>query len=417
MTNPPQTLFHKYHAGLESQRSTLIAAVIHDLRDQIESYRRLPVERVTEIVESALRSIMKSLLDHSPQPMEHWAQRNLVAGIDLGIHLQEALRFLAIFRHQIIHLSLDTLIVQTPGAAEAVLFLTKAFDRITETVGSFYQSLLEESAKELDRFRLVAENSIDGVIISNLRGKVYYVNSSIVDMYRVDDAGALIGQPSTVFFAPEEFEFYNGTVKPHLIQHGKWQGKVWGARFDGSRFLVHVSSFLLRDQRSRPIGLAALLRDVTAEHQAAEERMRLQDEIIRMQAATLAELSTPLIPISDQVVVMPLIGSVDAARAQQVLETLLHGISLTRAQCAILDITGVAVVDTQVANALLGAAQAARLVGAEVIITGIRPEVAQTLVGLGVNLEMLITRGTLQSGIAYALERRKGRSGNGARWG
>src|SRR6185295_2919913 len=104
------------------------------------------------------------------------------------------------------------------------------------------------------------------------------------------------------------------------------------------------------------------------------------------QAAALDELSTPLIPISDDTVIMPLIGNIDSRRAQQVIEALLEGVAETRTQVAILDITGVPVVDTQVANALIGAAQAVKLLGAQVVITGIRPEVAQTLVGLGVDL-------------------------------
>jgi anti-anti-sigma regulatory factor len=124
------------------------------------------------------------------------------------------------------------------------------------------------------------------------------------------------------------------------------------------------------------------------------------------QAAALAELSTPLIPISDTVVVMPLIGAVDARRAQQVLEALLEGIGSSGADVAILDITGVPVVDTMVANGLIQAAQAARLLGATVMLTGIRPEVAQTLVGLGVDLRGIVTHSTLQSGIAAVLRTR-----------
>ncbi len=120
-------------------------------------------------------------------------------------------------------------------------------------------------------------------------------------------------------------------------------------------------------------------------------RASLQEEIIRTQKVMLEELSTPLIPISEKIMVMPLIGSVDSRRAQQVIETLLHGISTSKAQIAILDITGVSVVDTQVANAFISAAQAVRLLGAQVLLTGIRPEVAQTLIGLGVDLSGIIT--------------------------
>ncbi len=127
--------------------------------------------------------------------------------------------------------------------------------------------------------------------------------------------------------------------------------------------------------------------------------------MIAAQQAALRELSTPLIPITEGVVAMPLIGSIDSGRAQLVIETLLSGVASLRAETTILDITGVPVVDTQVANALLRAAQAVKLLGARVILTGIRPEVAQTLVGLGVDLSGIITRGTLQDGIAEALGR------------
>jgi rsbT co-antagonist protein RsbR len=141
----------------------------------------------------------------------------------------------------------------------------------------------------------------------------------------------------------------------------------------------------------------------------AEDALRqslAQAEVIRAQAAALAELSTPLIPVSDDVVVMPLIGAVDSARAEQVLDTLLSGVTNRRAQVAIVDITGVAVVDTQVANTILHAAKAVRLLGAQVMLTGIRPEVARTLIGLDVDLGGIETHGSLQAGIAAAFRRR-----------
>jgi rsbT co-antagonist protein RsbR len=144
-------------------------------------------------------------------------------------------------------------------------------------------------------------------------------------------------------------------------------------------------------------------RDVTAEQRAQAELAELQEQIITAQQAALRELSTPIIPLSKGVIAMPLIGAIDSARAQQVLESLLTGVADHGARAAILDITGVQVVDTQVANVLLRAAQAVKLLGARVIITGIRPEVAQTLVGLGLDLGDITTLATLQSGIAHAL--------------
>jgi anti-anti-sigma factor len=136
---------------------------------------------------------------------------------------------------------------------------------------------------------------------------------------------------------------------------------------------------------------------------AQEERERLQEEIIQTQAAVIQELSTPLIPINGDILVMPLIGNVDSARAKHVLERLLEGVATNHTQTVILDITGVTLVDAHVANTLVRAAQAVQLLGTQMILTGIRPEVAQTLVNLGIELRGLMTWSTLQMGITYAM--------------
>jgi rsbT co-antagonist protein RsbR len=174
----------------------------------------------------------------------------------------------------------------------------------------------------------------------------------------------------------------------------------------GGEGWLRTSKIPLHDGDGDVVAVLGMYEDITAQKQAEAERDRWQEEIIRTQAAALAELSTPLIPITDNVMVMPLIGSVDSRRAQQVIDSLLEGVAASRAQTAILDITGVPVVDTQVANALVRAAQSVKLLGAQVVLSGIRPEVAQTLVGLGVDLSGIVTSSTLQSGIAHAIAKR-----------
>jgi rsbT co-antagonist protein RsbR len=146
-----------------------------------------------------------------------------------------------------------------------------------------------------------------------------------------------------------------------------------------------------------------LARDVTAHRRAERERVAMQEQIIQAQQATLRELSTPLMPIADGVVVMPLIGVIDSARAQQIMESLLHGVSEYKARVALIDITGVKVVDTQVAGVLLRAAQAVRLLGAQVVLTGISPEIAQTLVHIGAEIRDVKTKATLQEGMRYVM--------------
>jgi PAS domain S-box-containing protein len=174
----------------------------------------------------------------------------------------------------------------------------------------------------------------------------------------------------------------------------------------GGEGWLRTSKIPLHDSAGEVVAVLGMYEDITAQKQAEAERVRWQEEIIRTQAAALAELSTPLIPITDTVMVMPLIGTVDSRRAQQVIDSRLEGVASSRAQTAILDITGVPVVDTQVANALVRAAQSVKLLGAQVVLSGIRPEVAQTLVGLGVDLSGIVTSSTLQSGIAHAITKR-----------
>lgn len=135
------------------------------------------------------------------------------------------------------------------------------------------------------------------------------------------------------------------------------------------------------------------------------DRANLQEEVIRIQSARLAEIAAPLIPITDEIMVLPLIGTMDTARAQQVIETVLDGAQHHRARVVILDITGMKHVDTNVASMLIRAAAALRLLGTQAVLTGIRAEIAQTLISLGVDLSGVVTRSTLQSGIAFAATR------------
>jgi rsbT co-antagonist protein RsbR len=212
--------------------------------------------------------------------------------------------------------------------------------------------------------------------------------------------------PLRELFDPATLPTLRDTIQPAIDREGTWRGRVSYRHADGTIFPVEISLVALRNSDDALDGIVIVSRDMREEQALEIERAQLQEERIRIQELALRELSTPLLAVSDHTVVMPLIGAIDSRRAQQVIETLLEGITSYSADIAILDITGVTVVDTQVANALLRAAQAVRLLGARVVLTGIRPEIAQTLVGLGADLSEVVTRSSLQSGIAYAIGQR-----------
>jgi anti-anti-sigma factor len=148
--------------------------------------------------------------------------------------------------------------------------------------------------------------------------------------------------------------------------------------------------------------LPELLHDFVA---SSREQQRLQQEQINAQRRLIQELSTPIMPINDSILVLPLIGTLDTARGRQITEAMLAAITRYRASYLIIDITGISMVDTTVAHHLIQGAQAVQLLGARVMLVGISPEVAQTLVGLGIDFAGIPTYRTLQVGIEYAQKR------------
>jgi rsbT co-antagonist protein RsbR len=130
-----------------------------------------------------------------------------------------------------------------------------------------------------------------------------------------------------------------------------------------------------------------------------------REDLIMRQQQELLELSTPVVKLWDGILALPIIGTLDSARTQVVMESLLQAVVATNSRYAIIDITGVPTVDTLVAQHLLKTITAARLMGAECIISGVRPQIAQTIVHLGINLEDVITKAKLSDAFALALQR------------
>ena len=136
-----------------------------------------------------------------------------------------------------------------------------------------------------------------------------------------------------------------------------------------------------------------------------EVSQKSREDVIRRQQEELLELSTPVVKLWEGIVALPLIGTLDSARTQVVMESLLQAIVQTNSRVAIVDITGVPTVDTVVAQHLLKTVTAARLMGADCIISGVRPQIAQTIVHLGIDLLDVTTKATMASAFALALQR------------
>lgn len=269
---------------------------------------------------------------------------------------------------------------------------------------------LEETRRQEALLTTVLDNVPVGIVLLEApSGRPILSNSA---------AARVLGRPIDPQLSKEKYPQTYGFVRPDSEQEYPTEelpgmraistGVMQTAEFDvllpdGGRRSLEGIGVPMHDANGTVKKVVAVLSDVTVRKSAEQERRRLQDEALRIQAAALLERSSPLIPITDDILVLPIIGSIDTERGHQVLDTVLAGAGQSHARVAIIDITGVRALDTQAAAVLTHAAQALRLLGVIPVLTGIKAEVAQTLVSLGVGLENIVTRSTLQAGIQYAL--------------
>jgi rsbT co-antagonist protein RsbR len=229
-----------------------------------------------------------------------------------------------------------------------------------------------------------------------------------------------------------------GAILESIVEGLKTSGSanVSGEGWDGARELLREVSASRARQGFSPVDVAtfvlslkqalfSVIRTVQSKNQdelfetvwaatelvdrlaliTTEAFMTTRQELITRQQQELLELSTPVVKLWDGILALPIIGTLDSSRTQVVMENLLEMVVSTNSKFAIIDITGVPTVDTLVAQHLLKTITAARLMGAECIISGVRPQIAQTIVHLGINLEDVLTKAKLSDAFALALQR------------
>ncbi len=296
--------------------------------------------------------------------------------------------------------------------------LAEARRRIAELeVSEAERKVVVEALRESEgRFRLMAEHSTDAFFLHELDGAIIDVNQHACESlgYIREE---LLGLSMTDIDPTPKRDVENLLTD---IFEGIHQRK------DGTMFPVEVRATIF-ESGGRKLMLG-LVHDITERKQAEEalqkayeevekqveertaelkreiaERERLQQEVIEAHKQAIQELSTPIIPVMDRIIVMPLVGSIDTMRARDVTRSLLAGIREHRARVVILDITGVPIVDSGVASHLNKTIQAARLKGARTIITGISDAVAETIVDLGIDWSGIETLSSLRMGLVIAL--------------
>jgi PAS domain S-box-containing protein len=255
-------------------------------------------------------------------------------------------------------------------------------------------------------FRLLVQSVKDyAIIMLDPEGHVASWNEGAQNFkgYRAEE---VIGKPFSIFYTKEDI----AAGKPELelkiaADQGRFEDEGWRVRKDGSRFWANVIITALREADGTLRGFGKVTRDLTDRKQMEEAlKQTAANEAIARRAQEILDISTPIVQIWEGVVLAPLIGSLDSQRTQQLMEKLLQAIVDMRSSVAIVDITGVPAVDTATGRHLVETMSAVRLIGAEVILTGVRPAIAQTLVHLGVDLAGVTTRSSLSAGLRTAME-------------
>jgi PAS domain S-box-containing protein len=258
---------------------------------------------------------------------------------------------------------------------------------------------------ELRKLSRAVEQSPSIITIADSEGNIEYVNPKFTQVtgYAFEE---VIGKNPRILKSgetpPEEYK----RLWEAITSGREWRGEFHNKKKNGELYWASASISPIRDREGLITHFLGVEEDITERKRAEEEIRSLNVELERRvaeQERSLLELSTPVVTLWDEIVLLPLIGVVDTERAQQLIEALLNAIVETQSRVVILDITGVPGIDTSVAQHLIKSVAAARMLGADVIVTGVSPEAAQALVKLGVDLGGMRTRGTLRTGLAEAL--------------
>jgi PAS domain S-box-containing protein len=258
-------------------------------------------------------------------------------------------------------------------------------------------STLRPVASEGELLQLLVDNVSDyAITMLDPKGNVVSWTQA-AERLKGWKAEEIVGQHFSRFYPPEDVAA--GKTERELrtaSKEGRIEDEGWRVRKDGSRFWANVVITCLRDGNGEIRGFGKITRDLSERREAEEKIRRQTQEILEMAAV-------PVVQVWEGIVLVPLIGTLDSQRTQQLMERVLNRVTETNSPIALLDITGVPSIDTQTAQHLIETTAAVRLLGADVILTGVRPAIAQTLVHLGVDLSNVTTRSSLGAGLRLAL--------------
>jgi len=253
------------------------------------------------------------------------------------------------------------------------------------------------------------ETFADPIFVKNRQHQWIAGNKAFFDLFGLPSS-AVLGKSDPDFFPPEQVEVF-WTADDALFNSGESSSNKENLTSqDGQERTIWTRKYPIYNQSGQIVALSGIITDVTDLRGQLEKALRLETElrdqqrIIQAQSQLLGQLAVPVIQIWEGILLLPLIGEINAQRAAQVMESLLNAITEHRAQFALIDITGVPVVDAAVAGYLVQSVQAARLLGCQSMMVGVGAAVANQMVKLNVDFSTLRTQATLQQGLELAMK-------------
>jgi PAS domain S-box-containing protein len=251
---------------------------------------------------------------------------------------------------------------------------------------------------DLDMLRILVNSIMEySIILLDSKGQVasWSPGAERLTGYCAEE---IVGKSLSVFYSLEDAT--KGNPERELetaTREGRSEDESWRVRKDGTKFWANVVMTALRDSEGKLKGFGKITRDLSQRKEGEERIKRQAEEILEM-------ATVPVVQVWEGIILVPLIGMLDSARTQQLMERLLQRLTETNSPVALIDITGVPAIDTQTAQHLIETIKAVRYIGSEVVLTGVRPAIAQTLVHLGTDLSGATTRSSLTAGLRVAFE-------------
>jgi PAS domain S-box-containing protein len=404
--------FPRLHAWFIRRRTEILARLAQEMaaHSPLLPPRARPGE-LWQAPEQLLGGFLLALAEARGEALADPVGEVLLARVRADLPLVEALAVVGVVRRIFLRLVVAAVAEGVEDAAAAVTFLDEAFDRAATHVAALHGDALARARTALEQSEEQHRwlwQSLPAMMHSiDAEGRLCMVNDRWLATlgYAPEEA---LGRRSSEFLTPESARYAREEVLPAFYRTGRCDNVLYQMVCKDGRVIdVMLSAIAERDATDKVVRSQAVLIDVTERRHAEETTRRgaMQEELIRAQQSMLRALSTPLVPLGEGMLLMPLVGAVDRARATQIQVALLEGVQAHAAAVAILDVTGVPAMDEAVSESLATAAKAVRLLGAHVFVTGLSAAAARTLAMRGVELGGVSTHATVRDGIAAARRR------------